>query len=137
MLDRRSLLRVNREHPLDESDEILASIAMASKAVRASTFPTGRVSSQYLGKHVILREARPSAHLRVDALTRVLRASDDAQVRAVDHRLLALLEGALERRVVEGHSVERRPCIVSSGCLVAHLPLLGSVWAQYDLLVIV
>ena len=26
---------------------------------------------------VILREARPSAHLRVDALTRVLRATDD------------------------------------------------------------
>jgi hypothetical protein len=28
VLDRRSLLRVHREHPLDESDEILVSVAM-------------------------------------------------------------------------------------------------------------
>ena len=45
-------------------------------------------------------------------LARAAAVSTGLRVRAVDYGLLVLLERALEGRVVEGHRVQRRACVV-------------------------
>jgi hypothetical protein len=45
-------------------------------------------------------------------LPRAAAVSTGLRVRAVDYGLLVLLERALEGRVVKGHRVERRACVV-------------------------